>query len=220
MQGRFQHSGETISRYIPQYVFLQSVIKASNSHYVLECIKQPHIYSALVFLPDAGTRPMPAHDLSRREQAKFLPFFPGALGALDGTHINVHCAEEDRARHRNRKNDVTQNVLAACIFDLQLRNVSSGREGSVATSLPVLSGLKCSSRSTWRSIRTYSHHLAARKSFHASQAQLPETPLTIQEAKTRSDDDVSHARQVSDEDDVPEYAKARETPDVGVCCIP
>lgn len=64
------------------------------------------------------------------------------------------------------------------------------------------------------------HHLAAQKSFHASQAQLPETPLTIQEAETRSNDDVRHARQVSDEDDVPEYAKARETPDVGVCCIP
>jgi hypothetical protein len=37
--------------------------------------------------------------------------FTDCVGALDGTHINVHLSPADQARYRNRKGHLTQNVL-------------------------------------------------------------------------------------------------------------
>jgi len=51
--------------------------------------------------------------------AKFFPFFEGCLGAVDGTHIESFIPSEDVPRYRNRKGGLSQNVLAACTFDLR-----------------------------------------------------------------------------------------------------
>lgn len=65
---------------------------------------------------------------------KFFPWFKGALGAIDGTHIRVRASAEARAAHRNRKGELTQNMLAACTFSMLFCYVLAGMEGSAADS--------------------------------------------------------------------------------------
>nr|KYP44705.1 Putative nuclease HARBI1 [Cajanus cajan] len=56
------------------------------------------------------------------------------VGALDGTHIPVTVSLEDRPKYRNRKGDVSTNVLAACGPDLRFIYVLPGWEGSAGDS--------------------------------------------------------------------------------------
>jgi hypothetical protein len=65
-----------------------------------------------------------------RRSYKFYPFFAGALGAIDGTHIRCTSSAADRDASRNRKGVLTQNCLAACTFDLRFTYFLSGWEGS------------------------------------------------------------------------------------------
>nr|KAJ0199690.1 hypothetical protein LSAT_V11C600319140 [Lactuca sativa] len=51
----------------------------------------------------------------------------GCLGAIDGTHISVHVPEADKPRYKNRKGEITTNVLVACIPDMQLCITRLGR---------------------------------------------------------------------------------------------
>lgn len=69
-----------------------------------------------------------------KDNPKFFPFFKDALGAIDGTHIKATPAGEDRPRYRDRKGDISQNVLAACNFDMEFVYVLAGWEGSAADS--------------------------------------------------------------------------------------
>ncbi|KAB2606515.1 hypothetical protein D8674_006232 [Pyrus ussuriensis x Pyrus communis] len=43
--------------------------------------------------------------------------FKNCLGALDGTHIDVHVPEIDKPRYRNRKGRVATNVLGGSALD-------------------------------------------------------------------------------------------------------
>jgi len=63
---------------------------------------------------------------------KFFPFFAGALGAVDGTHIACSPSAADREYARNRKGFLSQNCLMACSFDMRFLYVLSGWEGSAA----------------------------------------------------------------------------------------
>ncbi|KAL1214451.1 hypothetical protein V5N11_033678 [Cardamine amara subsp. amara] len=65
-----------------------------------------------------------------RESTRFYPYFKNCVGAIDGTHIFAMVANKDAAAFRNRKGDISQNVLAACNFDLEFIYVLSGWEGS------------------------------------------------------------------------------------------
>ncbi|KAG4935656.1 hypothetical protein JHK85_050575 [Glycine max] len=56
------------------------------------------------------------------------------IGALDGTHISVRVSPDERPRYRNRKGDVSTNVLAACGPNLRFIYVLSGWEGSAGDS--------------------------------------------------------------------------------------
>ncbi|XP_052117699.1 protein ALP1-like [Arachis duranensis] len=56
------------------------------------------------------------------------------LGALDGTHIKVNVLEADKPRYRNRKGDITTNVLGVVAPDMQFIYVLAGWEGSAADS--------------------------------------------------------------------------------------
>ncbi|KAL5130924.1 Protein ALP1-like [Glycine soja] len=56
------------------------------------------------------------------------------IGALDGTHIPVTVSPDERPRYRNRKGDVSTNVLAACGPDLRFIYVLPGWEGSAGDS--------------------------------------------------------------------------------------
>ncbi|XP_020242335.1 uncharacterized protein LOC109820589 isoform X1 [Asparagus officinalis] len=56
------------------------------------------------------------------------------IGAIDGSHFRVKVAKEDTRRYRGRKEFPTQNVLAACTFDLKFTYVLAGWEGSASDS--------------------------------------------------------------------------------------
>ena len=108
-QERFQHSGETISR------CFHEVLQAINS-LVPKYIK---LYSS-VEIPTAITN-----------NPQYYNFFNDCIGALDGTHIAVKIPESQQAAYRNRKGQLSQNVLACCDFDrLIFTYVLSGWEGS------------------------------------------------------------------------------------------
>jgi uncharacterized membrane protein len=49
---------------------------------------------------------------------------------LDGTHIKVRVGNQDKVRFRNRKGDLTTNVLAVCTRDMQFVYILPGWEGS------------------------------------------------------------------------------------------
>ena len=63
-----------------------------------------------------------------------LPLAQDCIGVIDGMHIPAHVPAKDQSRFRNRKGILSQNVLAACTFDLQFIFVYPGWEGSVADS--------------------------------------------------------------------------------------
>jgi len=58
------------------------------------------------------------------------PYFQDAIGALDGTHIPAKVPAEDVTRFRNRKGEITQNVLGICKFSLSFAGLVPGWEGS------------------------------------------------------------------------------------------
>ncbi|XP_025636008.1 protein ALP1-like [Arachis hypogaea] len=70
-------------------------------------------------------------------------WFKNCLGALDGTHIKVNVLEADKPRYRNRKGDITTNVLGAVAPDMQFIYVLAGWEGSAADSRVLRDALFC-----------------------------------------------------------------------------
>ncbi|KAL8548438.1 hypothetical protein ACS0TY_007660 [Phlomoides rotata] len=58
----------------------------------------------------------------------------GCLGALDGTYIDVHVPTIDKGRYRNRKGQVSVNVLGVCDINMSFIYVLTGLEGSAADS--------------------------------------------------------------------------------------
>ncbi|CAB4298680.1 unnamed protein product [Prunus armeniaca] len=59
-------------------------------------------------------------------------WFENCLGALDGTHIPVTVSAEERPRYRNRKGDISTNVLGVCAPNLRFIYVLPGWEGSAS----------------------------------------------------------------------------------------
>ncbi|XP_061340027.1 uncharacterized protein LOC133286609 [Gastrolobium bilobum] len=64
------------------------------------------------------------------DSTRFYPFFKDCIGAIDGTHIPAMVRGRDISSYRNRHGKISQNVLAACNFDLEFMYVLSGWEGS------------------------------------------------------------------------------------------
>ncbi|CAA0837915.1 Unknown protein, partial [Striga hermonthica] len=56
----------------------------------------------------------------------------GCLGALNGTYINVRVPSKDRGRYRNRKGQVSVNVLGVCDRNMNFVYMLCGWEGSAA----------------------------------------------------------------------------------------
>ncbi|KAH9970718.1 hypothetical protein BGW80DRAFT_1153701, partial [Lactifluus volemus] len=81
---RFQHSNETISKCFRT---------------ILTALSSPPFYTKYVYLPSA-TSPTPDEI---KDNPKFYPFFYGALGAMDGTHVNCCPSLLERQTARNRK---------------------------------------------------------------------------------------------------------------------
>lgn len=56
------------------------------------------------------------------------------IGAIDCTHVRFKVSIEQAPRYRGRKYYPTQNVLAACFFDLKFTYVLVGWEGTASDS--------------------------------------------------------------------------------------
>lgn len=61
---------------------------------------------------------------------KFMQF-NGAIGAIDGTHIHAFVPAKKQKRFWSRKNNISQNVLAAVTFSGLFSYVLAGAEGSI-----------------------------------------------------------------------------------------
>ncbi|KAF7820679.1 protein ALP1-like [Senna tora] len=108
IQFRFGRSGETVSRYF--HIILKAMIPL-----------MPHLF----------IKSEPVADDSTDERWKW---FKGCLGAIDGTHIRIRVPSEDQPRYRNRKGEITTNVLGVCTRDELFVYVMAGWEGSAADS--------------------------------------------------------------------------------------
>ncbi|CAL5384396.1 unnamed protein product [Camellia sinensis] len=113
---RFQHSTETIHRHFK--IMMRALCRLA----VL-----------IIRPPDPNVIPPEI-----RNNQKHYPWFKDCIGAIDGTHIAAHEPASKRTAYRGRKVALTQNVLAACSFDLKFTFVYPGWEGS-ATDSRVLS---------------------------------------------------------------------------------
>lgn len=118
---RFQRSTETINR---------------TYHKVMKHFLWPQFYKSFVKFPTEST---PLSDCIE-DNNSFFPYFKDCIGAIDGSHIPVSPPENERAAFRNRKGFLSQNVLAACDFDLKFIMVLAGWEGSISDSKLWLEG--------------------------------------------------------------------------------
>ncbi|KAK2445398.1 hypothetical protein QL285_016335 [Trifolium repens] len=66
--------------------------------------------------------------------SRFYPYFKDCIGAIDGTHIRVKFPRAEAPRFRGRKEHPTQNILAACNFDMKFTYVLAGWEGTASDS--------------------------------------------------------------------------------------
>ncbi|XP_070676365.1 uncharacterized protein [Malus domestica] len=66
-----------------------------------------------------------------RESTRFYPYFKvNCVGAIDGTPIPAMVSGPKVASYRDHHGKISQNVLAACNFDLEFIYILSGWEGS------------------------------------------------------------------------------------------
>jgi hypothetical protein len=112
----FNHSTDTISR---------------SFHSILDALVQLH--KEVVRQPESHD-PTPTEIV---ENPKLFPFFQDCIGAVDGTHVHAFIPAAEAGPWRNRKGFHSQNVFAACSFDLRFTFVYPGWEGSAHDSTVV-----------------------------------------------------------------------------------
>src|SRR5882724_4680166 len=95
---------------------------------ILDAVTSPAFYNSYVTIPTHST-PLESYIA---DNPKFYPFFKGALGALDGTHISARPPSSIRACYHNCKSGVSQNILAATTFNMHFCYILSGWEGSAS----------------------------------------------------------------------------------------
>jgi hypothetical protein len=88
------------------------------------------VYSAYVKLPTSSY--LVPDEV--RNSLDFWPFFKDCVGTINGTHIPMFVPEAMCTRFRDRKGQVSQNVLAACSFGMEFLYVLPRWEGSAADS--------------------------------------------------------------------------------------
>lgn len=69
-----------------------------------------------------------------QDSQKLYPYFKYCRGSIDGSGFHSRVDEEASLRYRSRKGYISQNVLAACDFELLFTYILSGWEGSAADS--------------------------------------------------------------------------------------
>ncbi|XP_012853246.1 PREDICTED: uncharacterized protein LOC105972811 isoform X1 [Erythranthe guttata] len=108
IQTNYRRSGWTISKYFSRV--LNAVLKLHNIMLV---------------------QPVPVDEDCEHQRWNY---FQGCLGALDGTYVHVRVPLTEKPRYRNRKGNVSVNVLAVCDVNLNFVYLLTGWEGSAADS--------------------------------------------------------------------------------------
>lgn len=106
---RWQHSGSTISLIIHEVS--ESFRKCS--HLLLVCPKENDPVQQAI-----------------AQDPTFSPFFANCIGAIDGVHISAFVPNGEHKVFRDRKKNLTQNVLGAVNFDMTFSYVLTGWEGT------------------------------------------------------------------------------------------
>ncbi|XP_058114233.1 uncharacterized protein LOC131257354 [Magnolia sinica] len=115
---RFIQSGQTISRYFSK---------------ALDAIMR--LYPEFVKLPSAE---IPTEISSN---PNWRTYFQDCIGAIDGTHVPAYVPTMDSVTYRNRKGFLSQNVMAACTFDMKFVYVLARWEGSASDARVLQSAL-------------------------------------------------------------------------------
>ncbi|CAL8134875.1 unnamed protein product [Prunus armeniaca] len=121
-QERFQHSGETVSRYFGK---LLDII----CHMAVDIIKPL----------DPEFKGVPEEIL---RDSRYMPHFKDCIGAIDGVHVKALIPPEDQVPYIGRKGIPTQNIMAACNFDMQFIFACAGWEGTAHDTRVFLSALR------------------------------------------------------------------------------
>lgn len=109
-QERFQHSGETVSRWFG--LVLDAVSRMSEK---------------IISPSDPQFRRVPD---KIKNDTRYWPFFKDCIGAIDGTHVSVIVPKEKQVPYFGRKGITTQNVMAVCDFNMCFTFVWAGWEGA------------------------------------------------------------------------------------------
>ncbi|XP_054824887.1 protein ALP1-like [Prosopis cineraria] len=107
----FSRSRETISRH---FHVLQAIISLEAEYLV-----QP---SGSTIPPEILTN------------ERFYPYFKDCIGAIDETHVRAKVPREEAGRFQGCKDYPTQNVFAACSFDMKFTYVLARWEGTISYS--------------------------------------------------------------------------------------
>ncbi|XP_077249233.1 uncharacterized protein LOC143888688 [Tasmannia lanceolata] len=97
-----------------------------------------NIRHLFILLPSTET----PHQIAGNQN--WMPYFKDCIGAIDGTRIHVRVSAELNGRFWCRKGYPSQNVLAACDFDMKFTYVLAGWEGSASDSRVLASALSLS----------------------------------------------------------------------------
>ncbi|KAI3782587.1 hypothetical protein L2E82_12638 [Cichorium intybus] len=110
VQETFNHSGETIHRHF--HTVLKAVLKLSG-----DFIKPNATYN---------------EDVSEHiiNNPRYFPMFKDCIGAIDGTHVKASIRENEQAKYIGRKGYTTQNIMAACDFNMCFTFAWAGWEGT------------------------------------------------------------------------------------------
>ena len=90
-------------------------------------MKEKEVCQESFFLKKRADDPPSTYISTKR---KFATYFESCIGAQDGTHIPAIVKPELQGPFRNRKEKLTQNVLAVADFDLTFAYALCGWEGS------------------------------------------------------------------------------------------
>ncbi|CAN6554545.1 unnamed protein product [Malus baccata var. baccata] len=109
-QERFQYSSETVSRYFG--AMLDIVCKMT-----IDIIKP--MDSKFCGIPQ-----------EIRRDTRYMPYFKDCIGAIDGVYVEASIPPPDQVSYIGRKGIPTQNVMAACNFDMQFTFACAGWKGT------------------------------------------------------------------------------------------
>ena len=117
-------AGQYHSKRILLLLLLYTLTYISCFHEVITALNI--LYQSNCVLPQSNT-PTASKIL---DNYQFAPYFSDCLGALDGTHVEMHIPIVLQPRYRNRKGTISQNILAVCDFNMKFVYILAGWEGS------------------------------------------------------------------------------------------